>query len=182
MPPFSVSAEARRENPAVQHDPASVGQPRSQRGIAGALRGRGQGGRGSRALLRRVCDGAGRQPGAGRPDDRTAADAHPVVDGVLLFAAACARHSGHACTQAIRPHLRPLLVGGAVCGGCAGHAENPGLRRHGLAEVARIRAIQAVSPVARLSAGGAQDGARGKASRRSLRSVYRNDARRVGNA
>ena len=40
----------------------------------------------------------------------------------------------------VRPDLRALLVGGAVRRARARHAEDPRLRRHGLAEVARVRA------------------------------------------
>ncbi len=51
---------------------------------------------------------------------------------------------------ALRPDLRPLLVRGAVRRARARRAEDPRLRRHGFAEVARVRPLQAVSAVAGL--------------------------------
>ena len=56
----------------------------------------------------------------------------------------------------VRPDLRALLVGGAVRVVARGHAEDPRFRRHGFAEVARIRAVQAVSAERGLLAGGPQ--------------------------
>ena len=85
-------------------------------------------------------------------------------------------------SDTLRPDLRALLVGRAVRRERPRHAQDPRLRRHGLAEVARVRALQALSAVARLPARRHQDGARRKAARSPLRPVHGDDAGRMGDA
>ena len=85
--------------------------------------------------------------------------------------------------RALRPDLRALLVGRAVRRARARHPEDPRLRRHGFAEVARIRALQAVSAVARATARRhASCVRRGEAARAPLRPLHGDHARRMGDA
>ncbi len=78
---------------------------------------------------------------------------HAVVDGLLLFAA----RSRGACASCSRGERFDLIF--VHCSSVAQYVErrarrpeDPRLRRHGFAEVARVRALQAVSAVARLLA------------------------------
>ena len=87
------------------------------------------------------------------------------VDGLFLLAGPRAAHPGAARARALRPGLRALLLGRAVRRGRARHAEDPRLRRHGFAEVAGVRALQAVPAVGGLLARGQEARARGAAPR-----------------
>ncbi len=111
--------------------------------LAGALaRRRRREARGHRAVLRRSSRSrrcASRCSGLRMVARLPHADT--VVDGLLLQRRSRPqRCAGCLAQQPLRPDLRALLVGGAVCAARARRAEDPRLRRHGFAEVARVRA------------------------------------------
>ena len=108
----------------------------------------------------------------------------PSSIGYLLFAATSRGAIARLLAErALRPDLRALLVGRAVRRARARHAEDPRLRRHGFAEVARVRA--ATSRFRCRSATGSEGAklrARGEAPRAALRPLHGDHARRVGDA
>ncbi len=111
-----------------------------------------------------------------------AADDASVELRVLLFAAARSAASTRFRRRRRRLDLRALLVGRAVRGRPAVAGQDHRLRRHGLAEVARVLAPQALSAVGRLLARGGQARAHGAAARREVRPVHLHHARRDGDA
>ncbi|MEF8717659.1 MAG: asparagine synthase-related protein [Candidatus Accumulibacter necessarius] len=87
LPPLSVSAQAGRQDPALQHDSPPYGQRSSgDRLFARALAAGSRGRAGDSTALRTFRDGAGLRPGADVADGRSAAAADAVVDGLFLFA------------------------------------------------------------------------------------------------
>ena len=144
----------------------------------------GRGGAGHRAVLQALRDRAGRRPRAGAAHGGAAADADAVVVRLLPFGRAGAqdrRAAGRRETfDLIFVHCSSVAPYVAAR---AAHAEDPRLRRHGFAEVARVRALQAVS-ADRWATGSkaAKLRRRGAAARAPLRPVHRDHARRVGDA
>ena len=113
------------------------------------------------------------QSGAGAADGRAPADADSVVARLFSFAAACAAHRRTARDAAFDLIFVHCSSVAHYVENVARHTEDPRLRRHGLAEVARIRALQAVSAVARLPARRRQDGAREESGSRAASTCAR---------
>ena len=109
-------------------------------------------GKGIARALRALSDGARARSGAGAAHAGAAADGRRHRRWATSIRRDLAQRHPRSCSRAHRfdLDLRALLVGGAVRGGRARHAEDPRLRRHGFAEMARIRALQAVPAVAGL--------------------------------
>ena len=148
LPPLPLPAQARREDPAVQHDQAPRRRSHEVT-VASLARSRGRGARRRRASRRTAPSSTWRRverPGAGARMVATLPTPITVVDRATSIPPRSARTIRRLLRErTLRPDLRPLLVGRAVRGARARRAEDPRLRRHGLAEVARVRALQAVS-------------------------------------
>ena len=119
---------------------------------------------------------------AGRAHGGAPAAAHAVVDGLLLQP----RTRRRCATCWRREHFDLIFV---HCSSVAqyvearaGHSQDPRLRRHGFAEVARVRALQAVSRCRWATGSKAEAAARREAPGAALRSVHRDHARRMADA
>src|SRR5215510_4739946 len=156
LPPVPVPAQARREDPAVQYHPAPCRRSRRDRLLTRTLGRGGAGRRGDRALLRALRDGAGERAGAGGAYGGAGPHARALVDGVFLLPRARASGPQASCRRAFRSCVRSLLVGRAVRRGRRGRSEDTRLRRHGLPEVARVRALQTIPTLPWVSLRGPQ--------------------------
>ena len=116
----------------------------------------GSGGRqrASRRIAPRFEMGARARSGAGAAHDRAAADADAVVDGLSSTRRRIAQRDRASCSRSERFDLIFVHCSSVAqyVADVQRHPEDPRLRRHGFAEVARVRALQAVSAVAGLPA------------------------------
>ena len=185
LPSLSVPAEARRQDPAVQHDPAPRAVARGRGVLARAF---GRGGRARRRASRRTAASST----SAQVDDRvqTAAhgrDAADAVHGVGVVlpqpAAGSARSAGCWREQTLRPDLRALLVGGALrastCATCRRSSTSATWTRRSGSSTRSYKPFP-------LSLGYWWEGQRvlaaGEAPGAPVRPVHRDHARRVGDA
>ena len=182
LPSLPVSPEARRQDPAVQHDPAPVARARGDGRVARALRTRRPSeGEGLAPYCAHYRDGPRSATGADAAHGRAAADADAVVDGLLLLAAARAPDRRH-CSPGERFDL--IFV---HCSSVAQYVEHvrgmPKILDFGDMDSQKWLEYARYKPFP-LSLGywleGTKAGARGKASRAPLRPVHGDDARRMG--
>src|SRR5439155_23828848 len=143
--------------------------------------GSGRGAR-DRAVLHALFRSSSAPACADVTDDRAFTDGDAVLARILLFTLNGASRRSFARRRTLQSDLCSLLLCRALRRATYGDAEDSGFRRHGFAKVARICALQAVPTASRISAGRHENGGRGKASRRVVRSVHGDDARRMGNA
>ncbi len=121
LSPRSLSTEARRQNPPVQHHPPSLERRTRGRGrFVGAQLGRARGCRGAAATLRPQHRGNRARPGSLGAACSRGADSDTLELRLLSLTPAETKNSSGASLAAVRLDLRPLLFGCAVCRGRRG--------------------------------------------------------------